>query len=86
MAVLESLQFVPFGPYRFIGKSVYARAGSNHSGFIFGSLWQYSKPVFDTLDRLNAYATAETDNARSARLSMKKSNSSSSGIPSVCKK
>ena len=63
MAVLESLQFVPFGPYRFIGKSVYARAGSNHSGFIFGSLWQYSKPVFDTLDRLNAHATAETDNA-----------------------
>lgn len=30
---------------------------------IFGSLWQYAKPVFDALDRLDAYATAETDAA-----------------------
>ena len=63
MATLESLQFVPFGPYRFIGKSVYARIGTENSGLIFGSLWQYSKTIFDKLDRLDAYATAETDDA-----------------------
>ena len=38
MAMLEKLEFEQFGPYRFIGKSVYARIGSESSGEIFGNL------------------------------------------------
>lgn len=63
MATLENLEFVPFGPYRFIGKSVYARMGSAYSGPVFGSLWQHSKPIFDKLDQMQEYATGETDHA-----------------------
>ena len=39
MAVLDKLEFIRFGPYRFIGKSVYARVGAPFTGEIFGSLW-----------------------------------------------
>ena len=63
MAVLEKLEFVPFGPYRFIGKSVYARIGGQYSGVLFGALWEYySKSVFQTLDQMQEYATQETEN------------------------
>ncbi len=64
MATLEKLDFTPFGPYRFIGKSVYARAGAAYSGEIFGGVWaQYGRTVFEALDRLDGYATAETGSA-----------------------
>ena len=63
MAVLEKLEFVPFGPYRFIGKSVYARIGGQYSGVLFGALWEYySKSVFQTLDQMQECATQETEN------------------------
>lgn len=61
MAELEKIVFENFGPYRFIGKAVYARAGSANSGEIFGSLWGLSAPIFEALDALPDYATAETD-------------------------
>lgn len=64
MAVLEEFKIVPFGPYRFIGKSVYARIGGNTSGDIFGALWdRYSDKIFNMLDGMKEYATSETDNA-----------------------
>ena len=62
MAKLDKIEFEQFGPYRFIGKSVYARAGVEHSGIIFGTMWGISKPIFDTLDSLKDYATKETHN------------------------
>ena len=49
-----------FGPYRFIGKSVYARAGK--SGMIFGGLWEKSGWIFEELDAMKEYATEEIHN------------------------
>lgn len=60
MAKLEKFEIAPFGPFRFIGKTVYAAPGS---GKIFGGLWENSKELFDALDGLAAYATEETDDA-----------------------
>jgi len=62
MAVLDKIEFEKFGPYRFIGKSVYARAGANYSGYIFGGLWQNSSWVFNELDKLKDYTTKEIHN------------------------
>jgi len=62
MAVLDKIEFEKFGPYRFIGKSVYARAGANYSGYIFGALWGNSEWIFKTLDSLKDYATEEIHN------------------------
>lgn len=59
MAVLDKLEFIRFGPYRFIGKSVYARVGAPFTGEIFGSLWGNSAGIFARLDELNAYASPE---------------------------
>ena len=54
MAVLDKIEFEKFGPYRFIGKSVYARAGANYSGQIFGGLWQNSNWVFNEPEKIKS--------------------------------
>lgn len=59
MAKLEKFEITEFGPFRFIGKTVYAPPGS---GEAFGDLWSASKEIFDTLDRLAEFATEETCN------------------------
>lgn len=59
MAKLEKFEISEFGPYRFIGKTVYAAPGS---GEIFGELWGNSKEIFVTLTRLSEYASDETCN------------------------
>lgn len=62
MAKLEKLEFERFGPYKFIGKSVYARTGSKNSGQIFGNLWSMKKWIFEKIDRLADFATSEVNN------------------------
>lgn len=59
MATLEKLEFKLWGPCRFIGKSVYARAGALQSGEIFGHLWGISQSVFEKLDSMTEYLTTE---------------------------
>jgi len=61
MAKLERFEIVKFGPYRFVGKSVYARSGQ--SGEIFGGLWGSSDWIFKRLDSIsmNEYASDITD-------------------------
>jgi hypothetical protein len=61
MATLEKIEFEKFGPYRFIGKSVYARSGAGNSGYIFGGLWCNFDWVGKELDKLNEFTTNETD-------------------------
>lgn len=63
MAILKKLEFEAFGPYRFVGKSVYARSGSKYSGAIFGGLWGASEPIFEQLDQLSGYVAGERDKA-----------------------
>lgn len=60
MGKMNSFSVQPFGPYRFIGKSVYARAGK--SSDIFGGMWK-NQWVFEQLDKLSQYATEERHNA-----------------------
>lgn len=60
MTTLEKCEIAVFGPYRFLGKTVYAPPGA---GETFGGLWANSKEIFDALDRLAAYATEETNRA-----------------------
>jgi len=62
MATLVKAEFEKFGPYRFIGKSVYARCGPHNSGCIFGSLWGNFGHIFETLDKMPDYVTDEKDN------------------------
>jgi hypothetical protein len=62
MATFEKIEFEQFGPYRFIGKSVYARVGAEQSSEIFGGLWGNSSGIFSTLDGLTEYVTGETYN------------------------
>lgn len=59
MAKLEKFEITEFGPFKFIGKTVYAPPGS---GEIFGGLWENSKEIFDALDCLTEYATEEICN------------------------
>ena len=59
MATLEKFEFVKFGPFKFVGKSVYARSGPQYSGFIFGGLWCSFDKISNELDKLSGYATAE---------------------------
>ena len=58
MATLEKIEFEEFGPYRFIGRSVYARPWS---GDIFGGMWCNSGHIFEALDKLSDYETTEND-------------------------
>lgn len=60
MAKLETFEITKFGPFRFIGKTIYAPPGS---GEIFGSVWENSSEIFSALDRLSEYTTEETCNA-----------------------
>ena len=48
-AVLEKLEFKPFGPYRFIGKAVCA---APYSGAVFGALWGTSPQIMAVLDNM----------------------------------
>lgn len=59
MAELKRFAIVSFGPYRFMGKTVYAPPGS---GEIFGALWGDSAEIFSQLDALSEYATQESHN------------------------
>jgi hypothetical protein len=56
-----------FGPYRFIGKSVYVRSAASEnnrgSGEILGAAWKECGWVFDELDALKDYASDEPHNA-----------------------
>jgi len=61
MLTLEKFEIVPLGPCRFIGKSVYARAGAGYSGQIFGGLWGNSAGIFAALNAIAEYAAGETD-------------------------
>jgi len=57
-------EIVRRGPYRFVGKSVYARAfGNRGSGDIFGGLWGKSGWIFEELNKLNDYASDIPHNA-----------------------
>jgi len=59
MAKLEKFEIVKFGPYRFMGKSVYARCGQ--SPYIFGGLWGNDEWIFKKLNGMKEYATEEND-------------------------
>ena len=59
MAKVEKCEIVEFGPFRFIGKTVYAAPGS---GNYFGGIWENSKEIFDAINSLTKYATEETNN------------------------
>jgi len=59
--VLMKCEVLTCGPYRFIGKSVYARTGI--SGKIFGCLWENSDWIFEIIDGLQEYAVEDTHNA-----------------------
>ena len=63
MATLDKIEFEEFGPYRFMGKSVYARVGGMLPSFdknsIFGDLCRNSAWIFNELENLKEYATDE---------------------------
>ena len=46
-----------FGPYRFIGKSVYCRAWQDNTIAIQRGTWKYCDWVFETLDNMKEYAS-----------------------------
>ena len=60
MATIEKLEIVKDGPYKFIGKSMYVRAGKSDefTFFILGVTWIWKK-----LDDLSTYATDDSHNA-----------------------
>jgi len=60
METIEKLEIVKGGPYRFIGKSMYVRAGSSDEFcfFILGVNW-----IWEKLDKINEYATVDNSNA-----------------------
>ena len=66
-ASMEMIKFeiVEFPAYRFIGKSVYSRAGMNcgRGANFAGYLWENSTWIFEKLDELKEYATDEVHNA-----------------------
>lgn len=51
-----------FGPYRFIGKSVYTRAWQESSIEIERGTWKYSDWVLEVLDGIKEYATDQKHN------------------------
>jgi len=63
MADLVKCEIVKFGPCRFIGKSVYARAifeggeDALHSGMVFGGMWRQRDWISNTPDGLKDFAT-----------------------------
>ena len=63
---LINFEIVKFGPYRFIGRSMYSRAWDsgkwNPRDFI-EFLWEQSDPIFKILDEMKEYASDETCNA-----------------------
>ena len=60
----EGYEIVKAGPYRFIGKAIYAR-GFGKSGEIFGNFWntEQCRKVFEELDNMPEYASDEKHNA-----------------------
>jgi len=61
MESLDKFEIVKFGPYRFIGRSVYARAWGPNDFCEF--LWTQSDEIFKTLDGLKEYASDDANNA-----------------------
>jgi len=60
MSKLLKFEIVKHEPYRFIGKSVYARAGmACGNGNFCAFLWDNSQWIFDALDNLKKYSVAE---------------------------
>ena len=61
MGKMLKFEIVKFGPYKFVGKSVYARAGMacGHDASFAGYLWDNSDWIFEELDKLKDYATDE---------------------------
>ena len=61
MGKMINFEIVKFGPYRFVGKSVYARAGMacGPNASFAGYLWDNSDWVFEELDKLPEYAVPE---------------------------
>jgi len=57
----EHFEAVKFGPYRFIGKAVYARSGKSDKIF-YGLFNLCGEWVFSTLDGMEEYATEEVHN------------------------
>ena len=59
-ASLDKFEIVEqFGPYRFIGASVYVAIESRESGIVINALWENSEWIFEALDQLEEYATDE---------------------------
>ena len=58
--ILESFEIVKFGPYRFIGRSVYFWAWGPK--YHMRSAWEHSDSVFKTLDEMKEYASDDTRN------------------------
>ena len=60
MTKLDSIEIVPFGPYRFIGRSVYASPFHREAGGIYRAMWENSDWIFEELDKLQEYASDDT--------------------------
>jgi len=58
---LINFEIVKFGPYRFIGRSVYANAWGPRDFIEF--LWEQSGPIFKTLDEMKECASDDPNNA-----------------------
>ncbi|MCL1952889.1 MAG: hypothetical protein FWF60_08695 [Oscillospiraceae bacterium] len=59
---MESFEIVNCGPYRFIGKAMFVRAGKSDA--LCGALFEkYSDWVFETLDGMKEYASDAPHNA-----------------------
>ena len=58
---LINFEIVKCGPYRFIGRSVYAWNWGPRDFFEF--LWEKSAPIFETLDGMEEYASDDVHNA-----------------------
>jgi hypothetical protein len=62
MDTFDKFEIVNCGPYRFIGKSVYAYAWDNPTQ-IFRHIWSYSDWIFGTLDGMAEHASDDGNNA-----------------------
>ena len=59
---MENFEITNCGPYRFIGKAMFVRAGKSDA--LCGALFEtFGEWVFETLDGMKEYATGEIHNA-----------------------
>ena len=61
-SAFEKFEVVKFGPYRFVGKSVYL-GNKRGTEVFFDFMWKQSDWVFKELDKMKEYASDETHNA-----------------------